>query len=129
MIWKIALPLTGILALLIMLSMAKESREFPENVAVLIENSCQGCHSTDSKNVEAKEDLDFQKWDEYKLTKQISLLNDICKMVEEIESGSMPLKSYLLIQKDALLSTEQISLVCDWIEAEASQTQYRYQSG
>jgi len=115
MIWKIALPLTGILALLIMLSMAKESREFPENVAVLIENSCQGCHSTDSKNVEAKEDLDFQKWDEYKLTKQISLLNDICKMVEE---DNMPPAKMLERFPEKALSGEDKKVICDWTKKE-----------
>ena len=44
------------------------------------------------------------------------MLDEIC---EELEAEKMPLKSYLLIHKDAMLTPSQISAICIWTETEA----------
>jgi len=115
MIRKIILPLAGILVLLITVSMTRDSQEFPEKVATIIENSCQGCHNTDSKNEDAKEALDFLKWDEYKLTKKISLLTEICEVIEE---DKMPPAKMLERNPDKALSEEDKEVICDWTKKE-----------
>jgi hypothetical protein len=60
--------------------------------------------------------LDFEKWNEYRLTKQIGLLGDIGKMVEE---GKMPPGKYLDNKPDRKLSEVQKKLLADWTKQEA----------
>jgi hypothetical protein len=60
--------------------------------------------------------VDFEQWDQYRLTKQIGLLGDIGKVLEE---GKMPPGKYLDKNPDAKLSEAQQKLLSDWTRQEA----------
>ena len=53
------------------------------------------------------------EWGNYSKREKIGLLESI---KEEVESGNMPLKSYLLIHRDAKLDSEKISLLSKWTD-------------
>lgn len=109
------------------------SLDVPAQVAVLLKNSCYDCHSESThypwysrispvswflnRHIEeGKEALNFNEYAGLKLRKQIGALSSLC---EVLESGSMPLPSYLIIHRGAVLGDEDIAEICDWSESEA----------
>ncbi|HLP72956.1 MAG TPA: heme-binding domain-containing protein [Bacteroidales bacterium] len=62
---------------------------------------------------EGKEHLNFSEWANYSKRKKLSQLEHIG---EQVKSGDMPLKSYLLIHRDAKLTSEDISALMKWAE-------------
>jgi hypothetical protein len=62
---------------------------------------------------EGKSHLNFSEWEAYSNREKIGLLEDI---KDEVGSGKMPLKSYLLIHRDAKLNSEEISALIKWAE-------------
>ncbi|HSG67115.1 MAG TPA: hypothetical protein VK994_00315, partial [Bacteroidales bacterium] len=56
---------------------------WPDEVVALLENSCYDCHSSDSGNLKARQKLNFLKWEELKVSKQVGKLNDISEEVKE----------------------------------------------
>jgi len=60
-----------------------------------------------------RENLNFSQWEDYSKREKIGLLQ---KIKDEVESGNMPLKSYLLIHRDAKLSPENILSLSKWTE-------------
>ena len=104
----------------------------PEEVALLLKSSCYDCHSNHTKYPwyskispvswfledhirEGKEALNFSQWASLEKNEKIGKLADIC---DEIDSGSMPLKSYLLIHGDAKLTLAELESLCVWTEEE-----------
>lgn len=57
--------------------------------------------------------LNFSTWNEYSKRELLGLIDDI---VETTEKGEMPLRSYLIVHRDARLSTENISAIREWGE-------------
>lgn len=90
---------------------------FPDDVSKVLVASCYDCHSTDAKNNKAREALDFEKWDDYRVTKQIGLLGKICELVDE---EKMPPAKYLDSKPDSKLSETQKQLICEWTKKETS---------
>ena len=90
---------------------------FPDEVNKVLVASCHDCHTTDAKSKKASEALDFEKWDEYRVTKKISLMGKICELVEE---DKMPPAKYLEFNPDRKLSDTQKQLICDWSKKETS---------
>lgn len=105
----------------------------PDSVAALLKNSCYDCHSGNTVYPwysrisplswflqghinRGKEELNFSAFGQLEKRKQIGSLSEIC---EVLESGAMPLKSYLLIHRDARLDPIQIASLCDWSGKEA----------
>jgi len=105
----------------------------PDSIVDVLRNSCYDCHSnqTDypwysrvspvswylSKHIrEGKEELNFSEFGTLKKSSQVGVLSDIC---EVIESGSMPLKSYLLIHWNARLDPVEEEALCSWADREA----------
>lgn len=95
-----------------------------------IEKSCFDCHSNQvqfpwySKLApsswllanhirEGKSHLNFSEWEAYSNREKIGLLEEI---KDEVGSGKMPLKSYLLIHSDAKLNSEEISALIKWAD-------------
>jgi len=93
-----------------------------------LKKSCFDCHSDQTKLPwyakiapsswllsghinEGKSHLNFSEWEDYSRREKIGLLEAI---KDEVESGNMPLKSYLLIHRDARLDSEKISLLSKW---------------
>jgi hypothetical protein len=105
----------------------------PEELALILQNSCYDCHSNQTRYPwyshvspvswyldrhirEGKEEVNFSHFGDLEQRAKIRLLNEIC---EEVEEGSMPLPSYIRMHRDALLTAEEIESLCDWSELEA----------
>ena len=89
--------------------------EFPEEVGKVLSKSCFPFHTTDATGKDAKAAMDFNMWDEYKLTKKISLLNDINEALKE---GIMPPAKFLKSFPDRALSDDHVKLIRDWTQKE-----------
>lgn len=106
----------------------EESTQVPAEVQMILSRSCNDCHS--NKTIypwysqispfswfladhiqEGRHELNFSEWGSYPVRKQSRKLEEICEMVD---SGAMPLGSYLWIHRDAGLSADQRKVVCDW---------------
>jgi hypothetical protein len=102
----------------------------PDELAILIKESCYDCHSNHTRYPwyskispvswflsghisDGKEALNFSHWTRLDKVDQIGLLADIC---DEVESGSMPLKSYTIIHRGAKLSEPEANDICVWTE-------------
>lgn len=66
---------------------------------------------------EGKSHLNFSEWADYSNRKKIGLFGEIA---DEVESGKMPLRSYLLIHRDAKLNSGGISSLSEWAEVAAA---------
>ena len=97
-------------------SPSEPQTDFPKKVETILTNSCYDCHTTGSKAEKAVKALDFKKWEEYKLTKKISLLTKICEVVEEAE---MPPGKYLEQHPEKALSESDIKTICNWTQKES----------
>ncbi|SHM32807.1 Haem-binding domain-containing protein [Flavobacterium saccharophilum] len=101
----------------------------PKNVESILRTSCYDCHSNnthypwysniqpvrffiDSHINQGKEELNFNEFGNYSKRKQNSKLKAITK---EIKGDDMPLASYTLIHKNAMLSNNQKQEVINWI--------------
>lgn len=104
----------------------------PAEVQMVLSRSCNDCHS--NKTVypwysqvtpfnwflaghieEGRAEMNFSEWNTYSAKKKAHKLEEICEMVE---SGAMPLPSYLYIHRDAALTADQTKMLCDWAKAE-----------
>jgi hypothetical protein len=102
--------------------------EVPENVLSLLKVACYDCHSNNTvypwyNNIQpvywwmnkhvvnGKKHLNFSTFGDYGFEKGQKKLNGIAKVIEKDE---MPLSSYTLIHRDAILNKEQKQLVTNW---------------
>jgi hypothetical protein len=100
----------------------------PENVATVLHKACYDCHSNNTHypwyaNVqpvgmwlghhvdEGKEELNFSEFGNFKAKRKLHKLQEI---VEQIEEGEMPLSSYTIIHKEAVLTAEEKQLLTSW---------------
>ncbi len=100
----------------------------PQNIAVVLKATCYDCHSNNTvypwyMNIQpaglfmayhiknGKEELNFNEFGSYSLRKQQHKLKSIGDQVHE---GEMPLSSYTLIHKNAILTQEQKTLIMNW---------------
>jgi hypothetical protein len=101
----------------------------PSNVETILRTSCYDCHSNnteypwysyiqparmflDSHIKEGKENLNFSTFGNYSPRKQGNKLE---RIVKQIKSGEMPLSSYTLIHRNAILTTTQKEEIINWI--------------
>jgi hypothetical protein len=84
----------------------------------IIESHCAGCHSDASTKKIAKAALNLDSWDDYRLTKKISKLGEIC---EEVEEEKMPPKKFLKSNPDKALNEAQKQLLCEWTVKESEE--------
>jgi hypothetical protein len=106
----------------------------PAEISALLKNACYDCHSNSTRYPwyaeiqptawwlaqhvrDGKRFLNLSEFGKLTPRKQKSALDAI---VEEVESGHMPLKSYTWAHKDARLSKAQIDALVRWCE-EASE--------
>ncbi len=102
--------------------------ETPPVVAAKLQRSCGNCHSNQTKWVwynkvapvswwtidhvnHGRSHLNFSEWGTLPPKDAAELLEDICK---EIESGAMPLPSYLWMHGEARLSSDDRKNICLW---------------
>lgn len=103
----------------------------PDSVQNVLQKSCYDCHSNNTDYPwyaevqpvgwwlnhhidEGKTELNFNEFSTYSLRRQYKKLEEIAEQVKEDE---MPLSSYTLIHKDAILSKEQKMLITSWASA------------
>lgn len=99
-----------------------------EKVSTVLEISCYDCHSFQTRFpwyaklapaswfladhiIDGREELNFSEWETYSKRKKIGMLDAISEVVE---SGEMPLKSYLLLHHTARLDTAKVSIIQLW---------------
>jgi cytochrome c5 len=85
--------------------------EFPAEVKEVLTTSCFDCHTAGARSEDAKKALNFDQWDEYRLTKKIGTLDKIAEVVGE---GKMPPEKYLERKPESKLSKDQQKLIVDW---------------
>lgn len=100
----------------------------PNSVLNALKISCYDCHSNNTNypfyvNIEpvgwmlnnhiknGKDKLNFSDFGSYSRRRQISKLRSI---ISQIKDDKMPLSSYTVIHKDAILTTETKALIIDW---------------
>jgi hypothetical protein len=110
----------------------EDSAHVPAEVQMLLSRSCNDCHSNktiypwytqiapvswllDSHIDAGRTQLNFSEWNTYSVNRKAHKLEEICEMVE---SGAMPMGSYLWMHGDADLSADQTKLLCDWAKEE-----------
>jgi hypothetical protein len=96
-----------------------------------LKTACYDCHSNNTRypwynNIQpvawwlanhvrdGKRGLNFSEFTAYNIGKQYRKLDGIN---EEIKNGDMPLGSYTLIHKDAILSQQQKISIANWVTA------------
>jgi hypothetical protein len=93
-----------------------ETWAMPENVKTVIDNSCYGCHHSESKNVKGRLKLNFDHFGkEYSAVKSASKMKEI---LEVVEAGDMPPKKFLDNNPDKALTDDNKKLIADWAKAE-----------
>jgi hypothetical protein len=102
------------------------------DVPAPIERACQNCHSQRTewplysylplvswaleKDVsEARQTLDFSRWDRYSMEEKRDLL---ARIATEVRNHGMPLPRYLLLHPEARLSEEEIQVIYEWTKSE-----------
>jgi len=102
----------------------------PENVQAILQNSCNDCHSNNTRYPwyatlqpgawwmashikDGKAELNFDEFGNYSKRRQLSKLKAI---QGSIEDKSMPLPSYTFIHRNANLSQKDQKLLKDWLE-------------
>lgn len=95
----------------------KGELKMPENVKAIVDKSCFGCHNTDSRNEDAKEELDFKTFDGLSKIKKIGAYRHIAEVIEE---GEMPPKRFLERFPDRKLTDEEATILTEWVKKEAN---------
>lgn len=110
----------------------EESMSVPSDVQMTLARSCNDCHSNKTVHPwyaqiapvswwladhisEGRRELNFSEWGTYSAKKKAHKLEEIGKM---LESGEMPLASYLWIHRDAVLDQEQVRMLSAWAKEE-----------
>jgi len=111
--------LLGGMALLVLLSFNEGpngDQDFPEELASLLKSSCYDCHSKGAKSEKALKAVQFDLWEDYRLTKKIGLLAEIAEVVEE---DKMPPQKYLENKPDRKLTDNQKMQLVEWTKKES----------
>ncbi|CAA7193966.1 heme-binding domain-containing protein [Chryseobacterium potabilaquae] len=102
----------------------------PQNVKTILVQSCYDCHSNNTRYPwysriqpgtwymaqhikKGKEELNFSEFGEYSARRQ---RNKFRTMAGQVKDGEMPLSSYTLIHRNAVLSQEDKQVLMKWFE-------------
>ena len=115
---RVFLAGAGLVLLAGFIAIPPEGEAAPGEVKEILKSACFDCHSDAAKSDKAKKALNFDQWDDYKVTKKIAKLDAICEVIEE---DKMPPAKYLKSKPDRKLSDEQKKAVCKWTTKESEQ--------
>lgn len=110
----------------------RATAQLTPEVGAIFDRACNDCHSSKtawpwysqvapvswwlkSHVDQGRRELNFSEWGTYSQRKATVKLKEIC---EQVESGEMPLKSYLPMHPAAKLSDADKKLICDWTAQE-----------
>ncbi|MEO7531788.1 MAG: heme-binding domain-containing protein [Sediminibacterium sp.] len=102
----------------------------PANVKTILAKACNDCHSNSTRYPwyaeiqpiswwlgdhvkDGKRHLNFNEFDGYRIAKQYKKLEECIK---EVKDGDMPLSSYTLIHKDAILTEAEKIALFEWCD-------------
>jgi len=102
----------------------------PDTVALLLKNACYDCHSNETKypwysyvapvswlisrDIRlGREELNFSKWESLSKMDKAKMLEEI---VDEIESGAMPMSIYILMHPEAKLAMSDRDMIMNWAD-------------
>jgi hypothetical protein len=106
------------------------TEKVPAAVTEVFRHSCQNCHSNQtswpwysyvapvswiiaSDVHDARKKMNFSEWGSYPANKREEKLEDIC---EQVTNGDMPDAKYTLVHRNARLTPQQRTAVCQWTE-------------
>ena len=106
----------------------------PPDVAATLDRACADCHSYRTRwpwysNVapmswfvidhvnQGRSHLNFSEWVR-PMKEPVDTLDRLKAMCREVQSGGMPLSSYLWIHWNAKLSPDDVRKICDWTQQE-----------
>lgn len=102
----------------------------PDSLAKILRTSCYDCHSNHTDYpwysrispvslwlhkhiIDGKEDLNLSEFGDLSKAEKIGALSDL---YDALEAGTMPLQSYTLIHRDAMISQEEVDALLDWAD-------------
>ena len=102
----------------------------PENVQQILAKACNDCHSNHTRYPwyaeiqpvswwlaghvkDGKKELNFNEFDKYRIARQYKKLEEC---MEQIKESKMPLPSYTIIHKDAILTEAEKQILYNWCE-------------
>jgi hypothetical protein len=103
----------------------------PANVQLILQTSCYDCHSNNTEYPwyaeiqpvdwwlnhhieEGKSEINFNEFSGYSLRRQYKKLEEI---ITQVKDGEMPLSSYCLVHKNAVLNAAQKTALTTWATA------------
>ena len=92
--------------------------EIPDSVKEILDNSCWGCHNSESNNTKAKLKLKFDELNDLKVSKQVSKLN---KIVKALDKGKMPPEKAINKNPDMALTPETKAELIDWAKSTSNE--------
>lgn len=85
--------------------------KMPDDVKQIVDNSCVGCHSSDSRNLKAKLKLKFDELGDLDVAK---LAGKLSKIHKELEKEKMPPKKFVENYPDKAPTADQRKLLMNW---------------
>lgn len=92
--------------------------DIPEEVSVILDKSCFGCHNTDSKNEKARGKLSLDDLTSLPKGKLVAKLNKIAK---EISEGEMPPEKFAKKFPDKVPTKAEKKIVTTWAKSTAKE--------
>jgi len=100
------------------ISSSEVAFEIPENIDAIFNESCYGCHNSESNNMKAKMKL---KLDDLTTMKKSKMISKLSKIAKEVEKGDMPSKKFLAKYPDKALSDEDKKALIEWAKSSAAE--------
>ncbi len=112
----------------------------PEDVKTILAKACNDCHSNNTKYPwyaeiqpvawwlsdhikDGKRHLNFNEFDGYRIARQYKKLEEC---IEQVKEGDMPLSSYTLIHKNAILTDAEKQILFNWCDVIRDSIKARY---
>jgi hypothetical protein len=99
-------------------NVADKELNIPEDVKVVLDNKCFGCHNVEGKSDKAKDKLLLDKMDELSKAKLVAVLGDINEVMVE---NKMPPEKFLEKKPEAKLTDDEIKLLLEWSDKAADE--------
>ena len=90
----------------------------PTDVQAIIDNSCYGCHNSESSSTKGKMKLNFDKLPTMKVSKQVGKLIKISKSVNK---DKMPTEKFLNKYPDRALTEDDVTKITSWADGLANE--------
>jgi len=87
--------------------------DIPEDVKVVLDNKCFGCHNVEAQSDKAKDKLLLDKIGELSKAELVAALGDINEVMVENE---MPPEKFLEKKPEGKLTDEERKLIMEWSE-------------